>query len=787
MAFIPKKIFKPLQYTFPRNDEYENENFEFSKYQKHFKHMKDSKDSDQDFSQYYLAKICPDIAFHNLLEEMENEDSIGAFISYFINLLPDIVGISPSNILESIFSLKIIQQSKTYLSTIKLSLLCCRLSSECSFAVLIILLREAYQNIKDSRSHVVASFLQKILIAFSRLSDKSSGTSQIKDNEDSISFIPAFFEEFNKFLSQIFQYHVHVLSLRTISYMMQEFVDELDIMAPSPQYFNQYPQRCSIKSSITISLILGQVFNALSDLNEVAKKRICKLFVLAPMQVRDSIIYLLEKRQNRNSNDLVIVGFISYNNPTFLPKTKEDAMNDSGYLNNKIYRFTTHFTEIMNDTQSILEIPQFLHFVESNSVENEIDPLGIIALTTKITTIFPILLGKLEYDKFLLLSHSLSSLSRIIMNLFGNSSYSKIPILYYLDILLISPFATMPEYLTYPVEIIENHIKAIDSIILEDYEEWFQFIFDQQQQAQQQPQQQQPQQMPMFANLHVLSLIIHEKNELTSTFQMIQEKVQVIIRQSTILLQTLSFKALREIPEIWIDIVSFFTLFNLDDATKFAYITLRLLFNCLLSFHKSMNEEGSCYILQLLEGLIICPIYHFTICAYESMISSLTACCCQDNENNTNNSPHELFQSIHLLAKIFEKNGTNYEISAIFGLPTYPIILKIAKICVSCLKSNQYVEVSEISAKLLARIIENKYCRAIVQNVIKDVPDNYDFDEIEENTNSTVLELQSRIDEIVPNRIKKIQLGFQMWKQNFDNGTPIDVLVRFAHKAIFNQ
>lgn len=803
MASIPKKIFNPLHYKFPRND-VDIKKFEFSKYKDHLNFMMDSTNSD--FSQYYLAKICPDIAFHNLLEEMEKENTIEIFVTLFINSLPDIISISPANILESIVDLKIIQQSKKFSSSLKLSILCCRLSTECSFAVLTIILKEAFNQIKDSESHIVASFLQKILISFSYLSDKSDELIIESDTKDKMSFIPPFFEEFNKFLSQVFEYHVQVLSLRTISYMMQEFINHLDTMAPSPQYFIQNPERCSINSAITISLILGQVFNALSDLSENAKKVLISLFLLSPVQVRDAIIYQIEKSPNKNSNDDFIIGLISYNNPEFMPKWKESNMSNSVYLNNKTYHFTTHFDQIMNDSQLVLEISHFFHFIESNSIETEIDPLGIVAITSKITNIFPILLGKLEYDKFIFLSYALCSLSKILMNLFGRSNYVKFPILYYLDVLLVSPFSTMPEHLTYPVEIVEKHIKSIDSIILDEFEDWFEFVFDQQQQ---QPQKQQHQQLPMFANLHILSLIIHEKNDLTSTFNMIKEKEQIIIRQSAILLQTLSFKALNEVSERWIEIVSFFTLFDLDEAARFTYITLRLLFNCLSSFHESMNEEGSCYILQLLERLIVCPLYHFTICAYESMISTILNCAFSEekeskenheedeeekekrkvdkDENIVNNLPSEIFQSIHFISKIFEKNGTNYEVSAMFGLPNYPTILKIARICVNCLNKNEYVETSNIAAALLSRILENKYCRSIIQNIIKDAPEGYYFDVVEESTSLTVLELQSRIDEIVPNRIKKIELGFQMWNQGFDNGTPTDILIRFARKTILDS
>ncbi|OHT08443.1 hypothetical protein TRFO_23045 [Tritrichomonas foetus] len=851
MSTIPKKIFQPIPFVFPRYKDVPLEKYANSQYSKHFRYMKNS--SDDKFSHYYRAKICPDIAFHDMLDEMEKEGTLETFIFFFINALPDIFGISPFNIVEILCSHKIVKKNIAHLSSFKLSLLCCRLSSEISFPTLICILQEAVKHIKHSEAHIVASFLFTTLISLSNLIDHQQKMIEANLQDDTIQFNQPFVNIFNKIMIEIIENHIQVLSLRSISYITQEFIPKLDATAPSPQFFIENSYRCPLNTTFTISLILGQTYSSLLNFGEKTKKALTKIFILAPIQTRDAIIYLINKYPDLESSDSFISNIISFNNPLFLIKKKQTFLEISHYespsknslnncvkksskklekkslksskksyddddddsnesidenkldsddsnenynlhLNNTIYRFLSKFDQRVLHSQSILEIAQILHFIETSVISSEIDPLAILALTVKLLSLFPLFLDNNENQKFWFVSSALCSLMKIGSNLFGQSKHMKIPICHFLDNLLISRFSMIPEIVTFPVEIIENHIKSIDELILSNFEEWFDFILSQ---------------PPMFVNIHIISLILKEKSDLVVTYNFLKENIYEIIKQSTLLLQTKSFKALNEISELWIEVVSFFNLFEIEDSIKFSYQTLRIVFDCIMKFRET-DEEGCCYFLQLLERIIICPIYHFTLCSFDTLIFNLIPDYQQPNvcSNFTIHprqnyqefqrlkkselmsmlhlKPYVTFQTLRFLNKMLEKNGSNYEINAIFGLPSYLTIFKLARACATYLSKNEYDEITMEAANIISKLCENKYTQGIIHCIIKSIPEGYNFAPIPENVQPTVLELQSVINEIVPNRIQKIELGFKMWKKEFEKGTPIENLIRFAENEIQN-
>ena len=780
---IVKKIFEPIEYFFKRYEDVPLSKYANSQHISDLNYLKNSKDSN--FSSYYSSKIVPKILKNDLLKNLEKEQTLEIFVIFFIDALPDIIEISPENVLQLICDLSIVKNSETYLNTLKLAILSCRASSKCSLVSLSLILQESLNYIEKSKAHVVASFYFRVIIAWSYIINEPTGV--ISNTEKIYDFDNAeqhrrmlnltFVKLFNQSVGLIIENHPHVFSLRTISYVSQEFVNELDITAPSPRAFIDNPDKCTLSTAITISLIIGQIYNALNltldnSTSKQIKMTINEIFSLAPIQARDSLLYLVNKFPDIKPQDSIFKKLISFRNSYIIPDGKETLFQNEDFVTNALNHFLFKFEHRIRYPDSILELSQILNYSLNQDLYLNIPPINLIALLSKCLKRFPLFLTNHDVHSFLYMSSVICSLSQMLFSLFGKSENIKTPLMYYLDILLISPYNIVSKPLSFPAEEIQKHISIIDNLILNDSNSWLNFtlyslpMLD-------------LNKLPMFANLHTLSLIIKNNSDSYDMFNSIKKNINGIIRSSVSIMGSLSFKSLNDISTLWIEIISFLSEFNMIEAIRFAYQTMRTLLNLLCNLEKS-EEESSCFILQLFRQLILSPIYHFLLCSYDSILAYMI------DRLDFRVAPGTSYQLLLFFNQLLEKNGTNYEVNAMFGMPSYPILVKLLTSCVKIITDSIYKEANYASMNIISLLQENKYSHDICSSFAKKLPDS--FQKINDHkllSSPTVLELQSEINKIVPNRVKKVEIGFKIWKNCFPQGTPIKELLEYAQRNIY--
>jgi hypothetical protein len=256
-------------------------------------------------------------------------------------------------------------------------------------------------------------------------------------------------------------------------------------------------------------------------------------------------------------------------------------------------------------------------------------------------------------------------------------------------------------------------------------------------------------------------------------FEEVEKHALDIFNISVKILDLMSFPALANISELWISLASYLAMQSHAPWIRFVYVCLTFTDTC-LSICAVKNIAGSCYYLRLLEKLLRSPLFHMAACVFDEFL------CHQVRKSN----PATDECLLGCLNQLLARNGNGYDANAMFGCPSWTNIIGITRFCVACVHDPN---LAMAAVSCVEKILGNKYCGSLAMQLIKNVPEFTRIPTAKQGDGTSVLELQLAINRIVPNRVYKLAIGLDVWKDQALRNARAEQILEFARVFVSRQ
>lgn len=742
---ISQRVFlPPCKYKLPITDRIPTSSYANSRFEKHLKNLSRAVLNDQTYISFFHDDTCLQVVQNDFLDAIGDEsmEYYQMFYTMYQRALPRIILQTPSNALLKIINSN--PENEAFLSDVRLSLLYHRISRSKTFQNLIIIAKESIGHIPMASNHVVAYFLQQYLISFAKIAvlpkrpQKDSFSKFLKKND---LFLEHFLEATNILLYTIAVYKTDVLACSPIAQLMIDIIQTPDCMAPSVQALNDYPKDVTFTSALTTCIILGQIHAYALETERTKKSGANELYYKFPFQVCGALSFLYNKNKlyyNESVlSDEVFNEFLK-NDIHSINHFKIKSNIEAKSINNIMCAFIDSYKERIVHHNTI----SFLTKAFVSNSDYTYDPLLLFVLVGKLLNSLALFLAQYRFGHFLEISGLIMEIIIVCDSQFSSHSAIKSPILYFLDLLIASPYFFDQQPRKVGNEIIQNYVEEVMGIIKKDPISWMNYIFAQ---------------PACEANIYILNYLFTNFSNTQEIYDVSCLHLESMLSQSIWLLKPLNYPCIKLIYTFWATIVSFLSKFNQNNTIRFAYASLKFIANSVTRL-KEDSLAGICYILQLLELVLSIPIYHYTFCSFDQLFSSLLSL-----ESLMYESPEICYMVFLVYKAIFGKNGTTTLIHSIFGLPPNLAIYRIAKISIKCIKNTAFLEFIPLIGKCISLISNNKYTSSIINPIMKEIPSKFHFSQATPYSVS-LCDLHQEVFQLLPNIASKAIIGFEIWK-----------------------
>lgn len=703
-----------------------------SKFKKHFRNIQRlKKEENSSAKSFFLDKTCTEIIKSDFLKDILEEGQFHNFLSLLSDLLPHLVSWIPSNVLLLIIDAADAEKCEWFLMSLRLSCLYHRLTSTRKMPSLIVILREAQTFLLGCRNHVIVAFTESLLGVVNEVTTK--------ENE----FLPLFKAEVNSYFGKLLQTCLNTLSCPSVSLLIQECLGEFDYLAPSPKAIIASPESCRVSGVLSISLLMGQLNAALIKLGEVRRAgqdELQAIHAKFPVQTKICLKYLLNIESfSRFNDDLVVLSLLER------PQASEGKwLCTKEYATSAITGFLSDFHRTGRIRAKIDEIDLLLKQIIANSEFNALDPMLLVALLSQCTRILPVLMYKMEYLAFLAMVKLTTRVFEACFSIFEDSENLPEPVFRFIDLLLISPFISSDQTLTFAREIVLKSLLRLEPVFVHKYMVWLDFVATR---------------GPCFASNYILSKIIVRNSSSYELFLDLTQQLPVLFRNSAKLLETMSYQALESVEDLWINVVSYIVIHDKPKAVSFAYMALKFVSDCCV-LGRDSSTEYYCYFLRLFERLMKCPLFLITFCCFDVFLTTLLS-----DLRVFETDPGSGHCLLLLFLRILSRNGSNYDANVMFGYPSYMHLVSIVELCVLCVENEKLSnDTHALALDCLQQIADNKYCHAIVKRFYDRIRGEGKIFFLSDQSVETVADLQLQMNRLLPNKVKKVEIGFEIWR-----------------------
>ena len=726
-------ILPCCDFTLPRDREPVSiVDYSQSKFQDSLRNLHALKEGKENPKMFFLENTCPGIIDHDFLNELVEDGQFLNFLDLTNDLLPSFVTWAPSNVVVAIIDAAEAHEQEWFLANLRMSCLCHRVRSSLKkVPSLIVVLREAQRVVRDCGARIVVEFTSALLEILS---------SVLKSESE---FVPLFSEEVNRFFGKVFELCPDVLSVPSVSILFQSFLAEFDELAPSPKAIIRSPEKCGVSGVLSIAWLVGQLNAGMSKYAEVRRKGEDEMEVIHkkfPIHTRFCLRFLLKfEKYERFKDDLVVLRMLER------PELSEGKwICTKEYATTAIVGFLSDFRKTGRNREKIHELDVVLKQIIKTNEFNALDPMTLVALLSQCTRMLPMLLYKMEYVAFLAMAKLLTRTFEACFSVFEDSPNLSDPYFRFIDLLLISPFVSHNATITFASEMIEKCLLRLEPVFVHRETYWIDFIATR---------------GASFASNYMLSRIILRNSASYELFVDLKQQRVQIFKNSARLLETMSHQALVSVDELWINLASYFANNDKQEAISFVYMALKFCHDCLMGSRES-SAECYCYFLTLLERLMKCPLFLITFCCFDVFLTSLLSDL--DVIKSNSGAGHCL---LRLFCKILSRNGSNYDANVMFAYPSYAQLVSIAEMCALCLENMDVAaETRQLASECFQHMVDNKYCYGIVAGFCRRVQCKQQIFVHDDEIGETVADLQLQVNRIVPNRAKKVEIGFDIWR-----------------------
>ncbi|EAX89331.1 hypothetical protein TVAG_355850 [Trichomonas vaginalis G3] len=299
------------------------------------KNLDDTKNLEN--TNFFCNEISSKINYENLIDEISDQEpsTIQVFAELILQKIEYVIPNIQNGAMMSIIESKALNSVSKFTESLKIGFLLFKISKIDTISDIVNIANEATKYIINSETSISIQFCKSFFRKLYSILDNDKTLHNEKISVVSRNYV-ILVRYTNTLISKIIKEKPQIFADDELNGILWSFLERLDLIAPSPFFFVDHPENCTLTAAITLSIIIGEIIASIETGEDFAKT-IIAFHSYCPVQTRDCLWYYAQEHSQivydeiENSQSLIDIFCENridvdlFNTPFFIKSVQGEA------------------------------------------------------------------------------------------------------------------------------------------------------------------------------------------------------------------------------------------------------------------------------------------------------------------------------------------------------------------------------------------------------------------------------------------------------------------------------